>query len=79
MIKTDDVKEVIERRNGRREALEPLQDPEPIQGNPGTPVHMDEDGFEYEPDIAPTSAERDNDANDRSQGNASPAPPVLET
>ena len=66
MIKTDAVKEMIERRTNRREALEPPQDPAPIHENHGTPMHTDQDGLEYEPDVAPTSAEEDNDEIDLS-------------
>ena len=65
--KNDDVKEIIQRRNKRREVVEPPQALKPLHEDPGTPVHIDEDGFEYEPDIAPMSAEEDDDANDLSQ------------
>ena len=41
-------------------------------------MHVDEDGLEYEPEMAPTSAEEDNNEIDLSQSNASPATPVLE-
>ena len=78
MIKNDDVKEVIERRDKRRRVPEPPQDPELMHEDPGTPVHLDEDGFEYDPDIAPTSPEEDNDADDLNQGSANPATLRLE-
>ena len=77
MIKDDEGRDIIERRNNRREALEipqdPPQDPELIRESPGAPVHADEDGFEYEPEMAQTSAEEDNNEVDLSQSNASPA------
>ena len=79
IIMDENAKEVIERRDRRRAATAPPRDPVPVPEGPGAPVHVDEDGLDYEPDMAPTSAEEDDGGIDLSQANASPATPVLET
>ena len=79
MIMNENAKEIIERRDRRRAKTKPPRDPVPVPEGPGAPVHVDEDGLDYEPDMAPTSAEEDDGGIDLSQANASPATPVLET
>ena len=84
MVMDENAKEIIERRDRRRTATTPPQDSVPAQvpipEDPDDPIHVDEDGLEYEPDIdmAPTSAEEDDGENDVGQADASPATLVLE-
>ena len=84
MVMDENAKEIIERRDRRRTAAEPIHDPAPAQvpvpEDTGDPIHVDEDGLEYELDVdmAPTSAEEDDGEDDGGQAENSPATPVLE-